>query len=192
LSVNATSIAFGTVDLNTPATQPVTLTSTGTGAVTISAASVTGAGFSTSGTTFPLTLNANQTATLYVVFDPTVAGSATGQLSIASNSSSGATTVVNLTGTGGIAGAGQAVSYNVNLSWNAPNSSPDPVAGYNIFRAPTGTALYQQLNTSAVTATDYVDGNAQSGTTYDYMVQSIDGSGNSSPNSDAATVAVPQ
>jgi hypothetical protein len=180
------------VDLNTPATQPVTLTSTGTGAVTINAASVTGAGFSVSGATFPLTLNPNQTATLYVVFSPTVAGSATGQLSIASNSSSGATTVVNLTGTGGIAGAGQTVSYNVNLSWIAPASSPDPVAGYNIFRAPTGTALYQQLNTSAVTATDYVDGNVQSGTTYDYMVQSIDGSGNSSANSDAATVAVPQ
>jgi hypothetical protein len=190
LSVNATSIAFGTVDLNTSATQSVTLTSTGTSAVTISLASVTGAGFSISGATFPLTLNPNQTATLYVVFNPTVAGPVTGQLSIASNSSSSPTTVVSLTGTGQ-ASTGQAVSYQVELSWDAPASSTDPVAGYNIFRAPTGTTSYQQLNTSAVTDTAYVDGNVENGTTYDYMVQSVDASGVSSDPSDIFTASIP-
>jgi hypothetical protein len=186
LSVNATTIAFGTVNLNAPATQSVTLTSTGTTAVTISAATVTGTGFSISGATFPITLNPNQTATLSVVFDPTVAGSATGQLNIASNSSSGATTVVSLTGTG------QAVPYVVNLSWNAPASSTDSVAGYNIFRAPTGTTSYQQLNASTVTATTYVDGNVQNGTTYDYMVRSVGASGGSSEPSNTFTAAIPQ
>jgi hypothetical protein len=162
------------------------LTSTGTQAVTISAASVTGAGFSISGATFPLTLNPNQTATLYVAFDPTTAGSVTGQLSIASNSSAGATTVVSLTGTG------QTVAYQVSLSWDAPTGSTDPVTGYNIFRAPTGTSNYVQLNTSAVSVTDYVDGDVQNGTTYDYMVQSVDASGASSGPSNTYTAAIPQ
>lgn len=185
LSVNATTIAFGSVNLNTPATQSVMLTSTGTTAVTISAASVTGTGFSISGATYPFTLNPNQTATLFVAFDPTVTGSATGQLRIVSNSSSGATTVVSLTGTG------QSIAYDVNLSWNAPVSSTDPVAGYNVFRSPTGTAAYQQLNTSIVTITSYVDGNVQNGTSYEYIVESVDASGGSSVPSNTFTAAIP-
>ncbi len=186
LNVNATTIAFGTVNLNTPATQSVTLISTGATAVTISVASVTGTGFSISGATFPITLNPNQTVQLYVVFDPIVAGSATGQLKISSNSSSGATTVVNLTG------SGLSIPYQVNLSWNAPASSPDPVTGYNVFRAPTGTTTYQQLNTSTVTATNYIDGSVQNGTTYDYVVKSVDAVGSSSVPSNTYTAAIPQ
>jgi hypothetical protein len=185
LSVNATTIAFGTVALNTSVTQSVTLTATGTTAVTISAASVTGTGFSMTGGTSSITLNPNQSTTLYVVFDPTVSGPATGQLKISSNASSGATTLVSLTGTG-------QASYQVNLTWNAPASSTDPVAGYNVFRAPTGTTAYVQLTTSAVTATNYVDGSPQNGTTYDYMVQSVDASGVSSGPSNTYTAAIPQ
>ena len=82
LSVNATTIAFGNVDLNTPSTQSLTLSSTGTAPVTVSAATVTGTGFTVSGATFPLTLNPNQTATLSVEFDPTAAGAASGSLTI--------------------------------------------------------------------------------------------------------------
>jgi hypothetical protein len=123
---------------------------------------------------------------LFVAFDPTVSGSATGQLKIVSNSSSGATTVVSLTGTG------QSIAYDVNLSWNAPVSSTDPVAGYNVFRSPTGTTAYQQLNTSIVTVTNYVDGNVQNGTTYEYIVESVDASGGSSVPSNTFTAAIPQ
>jgi fibronectin type 3 domain-containing protein len=123
---------------------------------------------------------------LFVVFDPNVAGSATGQLKISSNSSSGATTVVSLTG------SGQSIPYQVNLSWNAPASSPDPVTGYNVLRAPTGTTTYQQLNTSTIAATNYVDGSVQNGTTYDYVVQSVDAAGTSSVPSNTYTAAIPQ
>ena len=103
LSINATSVAFGDVTLNTPATQPVILTSTGTVPVTVNAATVSGAGYTISGATFPITLNPGQAITLNVRFDPTVTGVATGQLTIASNSSSGSTAVVALTGTGQVA-----------------------------------------------------------------------------------------
>jgi hypothetical protein len=100
LSINATSVAFGDVVVNTPATQSVTLTSTGTVPVTVDGATLTGAGFTVSGADFPATLSPNQEAKLNIEFDPAAVGAATGQLTIASNSSTNGTTVIGLSGTG--------------------------------------------------------------------------------------------
>ena len=185
LSIEATSIAFGDVVLNSPATQSLTLSSTGTAPVTVSAATVTGTGFTASGVTFPLTLNPNQTATLSVQFDPTVAGAATGQLTITSNSSTGTSAVVSLSGTGA------ATTYEVNLNWDAPTSSPDPVAGYNVYRSPSGAYSYAQLNSSEVAQAAYTDTSVQAGQTYDYIVESVDASGVTSAPSNMASVTLP-
>jgi hypothetical protein len=184
LSINATSLAFGNVNVNTAATQSVTLSSTGTAAVTVSAATVTGSGFTVSGASFPLTLNPNQTATLTVQFDPGAAGAVTGQLTLTSNSSSGSSTVVSLSGTG------VQDSYEVDLSWDAPTSSPDPVAGYNVYRSPSGASSYQQLNSSVVTQTTYADTTVQAGQNYDYIVESVDASGVTSVPSNTANATL--
>jgi hypothetical protein len=98
LSINATSVAFGDVMVNTPATQSITLTSTGSVPVTVNGATLTGAGFTMSGVDFPATLSPNQEATLNLEFDPTTPGAATGQLTIASNSSTDPTAVISLSG----------------------------------------------------------------------------------------------
>jgi hypothetical protein len=185
LSTNTTTIAFGTVNLNSPATQTLILTSTGSAPVTISAAAVTGSGFTVSGGSFPMTLNPNQSATLSTQFDPSVAGAATGQLSITSNCSMGSSMGVSLSGTGA------AVPYEVNLAWDAPTSSPDPVAGYNVYRAPSGSSNYQQLNSAAVTETTYVDTTVLNSQTYDYIVESVDASGVTSSPSNMAAIPVP-
>jgi hypothetical protein len=101
LAVDATTIPFGDVVVNAPATQSVAMTSTGAAPVTIKSATVTGKGFAISGATpFPFTLNPRQTAALDVEFDPLAVGPATGQLTISSDSSTGATSVVSLSGTG--------------------------------------------------------------------------------------------
>jgi hypothetical protein len=185
LSVNAATIAFGNVNLNSPATQSLILTSTGTAAVTVSAATVSGTGFTISGGPFPITLNPNQTATISVQFDPTTAVAFTGQVTITSNSSTGSSTVVGLSGTG------IAALYEVNLTWDAPTSSTDPVAGYNVYRAPSGSTSYQQLNSAAVTQTTYVDTTVLNGQTYDYIVESVDASGVTSSPSNMAAVPIP-
>jgi Abnormal spindle-like microcephaly-assoc'd, ASPM-SPD-2-Hydin len=185
LSVNSTSIAFGDVSLGSPATQSVTLSATGSASVTVSAASVTGTGFSVSGATFPLTLTPNQTATLNVQFDPTAAGSSTGQLTIKSNSSTNATDVVSLSG------SGESTSYQVELTWSAPTSTPQPVAGYNVYRSPSGGTSYQQLNSAALTQTTFADTTAQAGQTYDYIVESVDASGTTSGPSNMASIVIP-
>jgi hypothetical protein len=184
LSVNATSIAFGDVAVNSPATQLITLTSTGGAAVTISSAAVSGTGFSMSGVTFPITLNPNQTATMSVQFDPTTSGTATGQLTIASNSSTNPTSAISLSGTGEVSDA-------VTLTWAAPVTSPDLVAGYNIYRSVSGGSNYQLLYSVSETQLAYTDDNVQSGQTYDYIVESVDGSGDDSAPSNMASVTIP-
>ena len=70
LSINATSVAFGDIIVNTPATQLLTLTSTGTAPVTINGAALTRAGFTIPGAAFPATLTPSQTATLNVQLIP--------------------------------------------------------------------------------------------------------------------------
>jgi len=185
LGISATSLAFGSVTVNSPSTQSVTLTSIGTGSVTISAAAVTGTGFTVSGVTFPVTLASSQTATLEVQFDPTTAGAATGQLTITSNSSTNSTAVITLSGTG------TAAFYAVNLSWEAPTSSVDPVAGYNVYRAPSGSSTYALLNSSPETETSYMDSTVVNGQIYDYIAESVDASGIESIPSNVFTVSIP-
>jgi hypothetical protein len=184
LTISPTSLAFGNVTVNTPTTLPVTLTSTGTAPVTINSATLSGTGFTMSGATFPVTLNPTLAITLDVQFDPTTTGAATGQLTIKSNSSTNGTVVINLTGTG------ESGSHLVDLSWQAPGSSADPVAGYHIYRS-TGGSAYQLLNSSLNTPTTYTDNNVVSGQTYDYIVKSVDSSGVESSASNEATATIP-
>ena len=183
LSTNATSIAFGIVPVNTTATQSVELTSSGVLPITIVAATVQGVGFSITGATFPLTLAVGQPASIEVTFDPTAAGATTGQLTLLSTAVTNGVAVINLSGTGEL--------LQVNLSWDAPTSSPDPVAGYNVYRAPSGGTSYQQLNYVVVTQTAYVDLTVASGQTYDYIVESVDASGVTSGPSNMASVTLP-
>ncbi len=184
LTVNATKVSFGSVAENTTATQTVTLTSSGGAALTIQSATVSGKGFSATGLSLPLTLNPKQSATLDLQFDPTAAGAATGSVSISSNADSAVT--ISLSGTG----ESSASSYAVDLSWEAPDSSTDPVAGYNVYRA-SGSGSYQKLNSSVNAPTSFTDSTAQSGTTYNYKVTSVDGSGAESTASNIYTASIP-
>jgi hypothetical protein len=185
IKLQSTSLAFGNVSLGTTATQSLVLTSSGTAPLTINAANVTGTGFADPGTSLPITLNPNQSATLALQFDPTTAGAATGSVTIASNASNSPTATVSLSGTGASAG-----SYKVSLTWTAPASSADAVAGYNIYRA-TSSGAYQLLNTSVNAPTSYTDSNVQSGATYNYEVMSVDAEGNQSSPSNVYTATIP-
>ncbi len=184
LKVSATTLSFGTVAVKTAKTGSVTLTSSGTTAVTVSSASISGTGFSIVGGSFPATLNPNQTLTLTLQFKPTAAGSDTGKLTINSNSTTGTTATVALSGTG------TTVAGQVNLSWSAPSSSAAPVVGYNIYRA-LGSGAFQLLNSSMDAKTTYVDTGVVSGDTYNYTVKSVDTSGVESAPSNEITVSVP-
>ena len=105
LSINASNVAFGDVVVNTVATQSVTLTSTGNVPVIINTAALTGAGFTLSGASFPAALSPGQAVMLDIQFDPAIAGQASGQLTITSNSSTGSASKIGLSGTGTLAQA---------------------------------------------------------------------------------------
>lgn len=183
LTLASTSVAFGNVNLNTPSTQQVVLTSSGTAPVTISAASVTGTGFTISGLSLPLTLNPGGTAVLNITFDPTTANPASGAVTLTTNATP-ATASIALTG------AGQTTSYEVDLTWSAPSSSSDPVAGYHVYRSTNGGP--SQLVTSSLdSSTAYADSTVVSGSTYTYYVVSVDNAGTESTPSNNWQTAIP-
>lgn len=184
LTVSTTSLSFGSVAINTATTQTVTLTSTGTSSVIINAATITGAGYATLGGSFPLTLNPGQIATLQIQFKPTTVGAVAGQLTISSNSSSGSSVVVALSGTG------TSTAHSVDLSWNAPTGSTNPVVGYNLYRSIGGGSL-QLLNSSPVLQTVYVDNGVVSGSVYNYIAKSVDANGVESAPSNQIAVTIP-
>jgi hypothetical protein len=83
------------------------------------------------------------------------------------------------------------VAYEVNLTWDAPAASSDPVVGYDVFRAPGGSSVYAQINSGPVTVTAFTDDAVVEGNTYDYLVEGVDAAGNNSVPSNMAAVAVP-
>lgn len=185
LSLNGTAFTFGDVVMKSPHVQSMILTSSGTLPLTITSATLTGAGFTMSGITYPITLNPTQTAKLYVEFNPTVTGAVTGQLTIASNSSTGAKLVIPITATG------EASPYLVDLSWDPVTSTTLPIAGYYVFRATSGSSTFQLMTPSADALTDYVDYSVVAGVTYDYYIESVNTGGVASAPSALLSITIP-
>ncbi len=180
MSVNAGSIGFGSVALNTLVAQSETITSTGTAPLTVNSAAVSGTGFTISSAALPATLNPGQSLTLQVQFDPTSAIAYAGQLTIGSSVS---TSIIPLSGTG--------APHQVELSWNSTISSGNPIVGYNVYRALSGSSSYGRLNAGVETAPTYTDSTVQSGSIYNYIVKSVDSMGTESAPSNTAIVTIP-
>jgi hypothetical protein len=183
LTASATSVNFGSVAVNTATTSNLTLNSTGTTSVTVSSAQVQGAGFTIVGGSFPVTLNPGEALSLLIRFQPTVAGAATGQLTITSNSLGGSIVVP-------LSGLATAIAHEVALSWLAPASSPDPVVGYNIYRSVSGGG-FVQLNSVVSLPTTYVDSTVVSSVSYGYVAKSVDANGVESIASNEYQVTIP-
>lgn len=99
LTPSVGSLAFGNQLVGTGSSQTVTFTNTGTGSVTVSSVTPSGAGFSVSGFSGSKTLTAGQSFSLSVGFTPASAGSVSGAISVVSTATN-SPTAVSLTGTG--------------------------------------------------------------------------------------------
>jgi len=99
LSASTTSLSFGSVTDGTNSSQPVTLSNTGNASVTITEATVTGAGYSTTGLSLPQTIAAGGNAVFNVVFAPATAGAVNGSVSLTSNAPN-SPLVISASGTG--------------------------------------------------------------------------------------------
>ena len=186
LTVSSPSISFGTVTIGSPLTRSVTLTSTGSSSVTVNSTAISGAGFSVSGSSFPVTLSPKQTLTLQVKFNPTATGSVTGQLTIKSTSSTNPTVVVSLSGTGSTT-----VQHRVSLAWSPPTSTAHPLSGYRVYRATGTSTSYTRLNSTLITTPSYVDTSVQSAMSYTYYATSVDNTGVESAPSNKTTAKIP-
>ena len=99
LSPNVTSLSFGNLAVGNNATQSVTFTNTGLGAVNISQATVTGAGFTAVGGNPAGQIAVGQSSTVQIQYAPTAEGAVTGSLTIASDASN-SPVMISLSGTG--------------------------------------------------------------------------------------------
>jgi Abnormal spindle-like microcephaly-assoc'd, ASPM-SPD-2-Hydin/Cep192 domain 4/HYDIN/CFA65/VesB-like, Ig-like domain len=103
LTANPTSLGFGSVQVGNSQNLSEVVTNTGGSNVTISQDTVSGAGFSVSGFTPPVTLTPGQSYTFSLSFAPQSAGNVSGNLALVS-SASNPTLSIPLSGTGTAAG----------------------------------------------------------------------------------------
>jgi len=99
LSASPASLSFGSLATGTSATQSVTISNTGNSSVSVSKISASGAGYSASGITLPLSLAAGQSTSFSVTFVPTSTGGLSGSVTVASNAANSPATI-SLSGTG--------------------------------------------------------------------------------------------
>jgi len=183
LSINPTSLSFGNITTATSsAPQTVTISNTGNSNVTITQITLSGAGYSMSGGSAPITLSPSQNLILSVQFSPALAGPASGSISIVSNSN-GSPASVPLSGTGVAP-----VQHSATLSWNASTST---ASGYNVYRSTVSGSQYVKLNSSLISGLTYVDSTVQSGTTYYFVTTAVDSAGNESAYSNEVSAPVP-
>jgi hypothetical protein len=182
LTANPSSLSFGNVQDGSSATLTDSLTNTGGSSVTISQAAVSGSGFSFSGLTLPLTLNAGASVTFNVTFAPQATGNTSGDVLVSSNASDSS---LNL----GLTGDGVAPqAYSVSLSWQDGGTG---VSGYNVFRGTSNGGPYSQINSSLDANPSYTDNSVAPGETYYYVVTAVNTSGQQSGYSNQTTAQVP-
>ena len=114
VTVSPTSISFGIVDVGNTQSKPATMTNSGGSSLTVTKVTPSGAGFSVSGLSFPLTLASGQSQGFTVIFTPASSGTVTGNLAIANT---GSTATVNVALSGGSQTAGTVTPSSSSLNF---------------------------------------------------------------------------
>jgi hypothetical protein len=162
LTPSPTSLSFGSVNVGSTVTKDVKLTNIGTTSVDIKTVSVSGAGFTASGGVNVI-LAPTQSTSVAVSFDPKVAGSVAGKLSVGSNAPALATALSAQGSTG-------SKQHTVMLDWSPSTSG---VEGYNVYRGTASGSPYSRLNGTPDAGTSYSDSTVASGKAYYYVVTAV-------------------
>jgi hypothetical protein len=83
------------------------------------------------------------------------------------------------------------VLHSGTVMWQAGTPGTNPIVGYNVFRSLTSGGPYSQVNSSLVSGLTYLDPGLAAGTTYYYVITTVDSEGNQSSDSPQATAVVP-
>jgi Abnormal spindle-like microcephaly-assoc'd, ASPM-SPD-2-Hydin len=184
ISVTPSPVSFGNISVGSSALQALSVSNPGAADLTITNIVTSGAGFSISGLSVPLTLPAGQSHAFTASFQPSSASSSSGSIAITNNATSGAD-LVSLSGTG----VAPASTHSVALSWTASTSSG--VTGYNVYRGTASSGPFAKMSSSLVAGTQYTDTAVQSGQTYYYVVTAVDSSNAESTYSNQAPATIP-
>ena len=178
LSISPASLNFGTVNVGSSSSLNASLNATGA-AVTVSSASTNSSEFAVSRISFPLTIDAGQSAPFTVTFTPNASGGASAKLRFVSDAS-------NSPSDQSLSGTGQAQSHSVALSWHLAKDA----ISYNVYRKLFTDNNYTQIATGE-TGTSYTDTTVAAGSTYDYAVTAVDANNQESGYSNIAKAVIP-
>jgi hypothetical protein len=186
LQASATTVNFGNVTDGSSSPQTLTLSNTGTSAITISQATVTGTGFSLVSGMNSVSIPGGQNQQFQVQFAPKSAGSATGAISITSDATNASVSItLNGTGVAGLAISSQPENQSVTAGQTAT---------FSVTASGSGTLSYQWkkggTNISGATSASYTTPattSSQSGTQFTVTVTD---STSSSVTSNPATLTV--
>jgi hypothetical protein len=115
---NPSSLSFGTLQVGDSQKLSATVTNSGSASATISKVAISGSGFTLSGITAPVTLDAGQSVNFSVTFAPQSTGSVTGNVTITSDASN-STFSVPLSGTAVSVAIGALASNPASLSFGS-------------------------------------------------------------------------
>ncbi|HEY6770483.1 MAG TPA: choice-of-anchor D domain-containing protein [Candidatus Sulfotelmatobacter sp.] len=179
LVLTPTALNFGSVDVGSSSTQPVTLTANG-GTVTVSSSASSSSQFALQGATFPITIASGKSVSFNVAFTPSANGTVSGNLSIASNAADS-------NAQEGLSGVGVVAKSNVTISWSP---SVSQVVGYNLYRGTSQNGSYSKLTSALDASTTYTDSSVTSGTYY-YVATSVNSEGQESAYSAPVQATIP-
>lgn len=183
LTAQPASLSFPDTYVGQRSQGTTTLTNTCSRNITIQNVSESGSQFVLTPVKTPLILGPGKSTPVNVAFAPTVAGQASGTVTVTSDATNG-TLVVPLSGKGIV----QNQQHYVTLQWNASTSQ---VAGYNAYRSTNQNGPYTKLNSSLISVTQYSDNTVQSGYTYYYVATAVDSLGNESVYSNQTSASIP-
>jgi len=182
LAVSPTTLNFSNVVVGTSASQSATLSASGS-SITVTADNFSGSEFSLSGVSFPLTIQAGNSASFTLTFTPQTTGTASSTLTFASNATN-APAVQSLSGTGTAPPV-----HTVVLSWAASTSSN--ISSYNVYRGTTSGGPYTEIGSVPEPTTTYTDSSVTDGHTYYYVTTTVNSSNQESSYSNQATAVTP-
>jgi hypothetical protein len=184
LAATPSPLKFSTgVVVGTSANLSASLNATGS-SVTVTSVNSSNSEFSLSGLSFPVTIQAGNSASFTVTFTPQSIGAASGTFTFASNASNGSV-VQSLSGTGTAPPV-----HSVALSWTA-SSSPN-ITSYNVYRSTTsGSFSPPAIGSVSAPTTAYTDNSVTDGLTYYYAITAVNSSNQESAYSAQASAAIP-
>jgi len=181
LGISPGAMNFGSITVGSQKILAGTLTASGAN-LTVKSASVSSNEYSISGLAFPLMLRSGQSVPFKVIFAPKTSGVADATLSFATGTTMSSARA-------SLQGAGTAPSHHfVALSWRASISQ---VVGYNVYRGTRSGGPFSLINSSPEASTMYSDHSVNNGTTYYYVVTSVNSKGAESVFSNQASAVVP-